>query len=446
MSGRLDVQFVSVNHNKFIPFSQDPTKSAKKEPSIPNRLLSDPRTAKMALAFDLSAISDQLPPNTGPPGLVPVNGLTSNANANKNLRHVPCKFFRQGICQAGNSCPFSHNLEGSLGADKLPCKYFQKGNCKFGLKCALAHFLPDGTRVNSKSLYRRSERDRSNQQYQGSFSLSADNSQTTRPAYSGYSGNKSHSSSYADSFAPLAATARSSSFSDTMMQSGSFLESLGSSAFADAFAAPLSVGSGVGYSYKPLTDPLSEPIQISSNGSFQLSLGYLTLGQGATHSQFATSMRANSAGLGSSNERPTSMSHSNSFQKQKSTLAGASPGILSISSLNSSEFNTGISFQSPQSQFSTPYSKPFSRYHTSISPVNNFLQGHDALVTDSAIVDDGSDDDNAFFEDYVPASLNLILTPQERQRRKSRSQSGTLLLRPSVGLKDKGPEDVFLMD
>lgn len=87
--------------------------------------------------FDFDSLKSELPPNTGPPGTVSTNGNTSNS---KNLSHVPCKFFKQGVCQAGNSCPFLHNLEGSLGADKLPCKYFQKGNCKFGLKCALAHF------------------------------------------------------------------------------------------------------------------------------------------------------------------------------------------------------------------------------------------------------------------------------------------------------------------
>lgn len=36
--------------------------------------------------------------------------------------------------------------------ETAPCKYFQKGNCKFGVKCALAHILPDGRRVNPKSL------------------------------------------------------------------------------------------------------------------------------------------------------------------------------------------------------------------------------------------------------------------------------------------------------
>ncbi|GME66701.1 unnamed protein product [Ambrosiozyma monospora] len=66
------------------------------------------------------------------------------------LSHVPCKFFRQGACQAGNSCPFSHATD--ISSDSQPCKYFQKGNCKFGVKCALAHILPDGRRVNPKTL------------------------------------------------------------------------------------------------------------------------------------------------------------------------------------------------------------------------------------------------------------------------------------------------------
>lgn len=71
----------------------------------------------------------------------------SSAKAS-NLSHVPCKFFKQGSCQAGDSCPFSHAINAST-AD-APCKYFQKGNCKFGNKCALAHILPDGRRVNGK--------------------------------------------------------------------------------------------------------------------------------------------------------------------------------------------------------------------------------------------------------------------------------------------------------
>ncbi|KAK4247445.1 hypothetical protein C7999DRAFT_14488 [Corynascus novoguineensis] len=62
-----------------------------------------------------------------------------------NTSHVPCKFFRQGACQAGNACPFSHDLS---AASETVCKYFAKGNCKFGPKCANIHVLPDGRRIN----------------------------------------------------------------------------------------------------------------------------------------------------------------------------------------------------------------------------------------------------------------------------------------------------------
>jgi len=70
------------------------------------------------------------------------------AKSPSDLSHVPCKFYRQGGCQAGTACPFSHNLDPS--ADTAPCKYFSKGNCKFGSKCMLAHILPDGRRVNPR--------------------------------------------------------------------------------------------------------------------------------------------------------------------------------------------------------------------------------------------------------------------------------------------------------
>ncbi|KAI1190354.1 hypothetical protein F5B17DRAFT_438184 [Nemania serpens] len=62
-----------------------------------------------------------------------------------NTSHVPCKFFRQGACQAGSACPFSHDLG---AASETVCKYFAKGNCKFGPKCANVHVLADGRRIN----------------------------------------------------------------------------------------------------------------------------------------------------------------------------------------------------------------------------------------------------------------------------------------------------------
>ncbi|KAK0113876.1 hypothetical protein ONS95_014121 [Cadophora gregata] len=95
------------------------------------------------------------PPNAlngagGPPP--PVGGMgrfegPRSPPGRQNTSHVPCKFFRQGACQAGSACPFSHDL---ASTNDTVCKYFAKGNCKFGPKCANVHVLPDGRRVNYK--------------------------------------------------------------------------------------------------------------------------------------------------------------------------------------------------------------------------------------------------------------------------------------------------------
>ncbi|KAI9676878.1 MAG: hypothetical protein M1817_006717 [Caeruleum heppii] len=86
------------------------------------------------------------------PGLGPAGHLNHSRSPpnSKNTSHVPCKFFRQGTCQAGKACPFSHAIDST--AFQTPCKYFAKGNCKFGAKCALAHILPDGRRVNRQQM------------------------------------------------------------------------------------------------------------------------------------------------------------------------------------------------------------------------------------------------------------------------------------------------------
>ncbi|CDO76780.1 hypothetical protein BN946_scf184978.g9 [Trametes cinnabarina] len=65
----------------------------------------------------------------------------SSSAKTKDLSHVPCKFFKVGSCTAGSSCPFSHQVL-EPGQAKEVCAWFVKGNCKFGHKCALAHVLP----------------------------------------------------------------------------------------------------------------------------------------------------------------------------------------------------------------------------------------------------------------------------------------------------------------
>ncbi|KAJ7634458.1 hypothetical protein FB45DRAFT_468036 [Roridomyces roridus] len=68
-------------------------------------------------------------------------GKKSAGSKAKDLSHVPCKFYKVGSCTAGSSCPFSHSLV-EPGGQKDVCAWFVKGNCKFGHKCALAHVLP----------------------------------------------------------------------------------------------------------------------------------------------------------------------------------------------------------------------------------------------------------------------------------------------------------------
>ncbi|TVY60753.1 Zinc finger protein [Lachnellula suecica] len=104
----------------------------------------------------MSTGSLNIPPPTAPNGnggaQPPAAGMQRfegprSPPGRQNTSHVPCKFFRQGACQAGAACPFSHDLHST---QENVCKYFAKGNCKFGPKCANIHVLPNGLRVNYK--------------------------------------------------------------------------------------------------------------------------------------------------------------------------------------------------------------------------------------------------------------------------------------------------------
>ena len=67
---------------------------------------------------------------------------TQKNNKNfKNYSHIPCKFFKMGKCQAGRSCPFSHNLNFDQACN-IPCSFFLKGECKFGENCLNLHEFP----------------------------------------------------------------------------------------------------------------------------------------------------------------------------------------------------------------------------------------------------------------------------------------------------------------
>ncbi|KAL6945098.1 hypothetical protein ACO0QE_002543 [Hanseniaspora vineae] len=63
--------------------------------------------------------------------------ITKSSIPVKLYPHVPCKFYQQGMCQAGVNCPFSHDLNACK--KRQVCKYFQRGHCKFGAKCCNVH-------------------------------------------------------------------------------------------------------------------------------------------------------------------------------------------------------------------------------------------------------------------------------------------------------------------
>lgn len=474
-----EIQFLTINHDKYIPFSDSSSKGSLRNSSrVSLGSFSQPRL-KTAHTFDLGSLLEQLPPNTGPPGSVPVNGGSgAGANANKNLSHVPCKFFRQGNCQAGNSCPFSHNLDGSLAADKLPCKYFQKGNCKFGLKCALAHFLPDGTRVNSKSLnlnFRRQERGQGGSHESGILSqsielTSAPTLSRSRGSFNSSTGAGAHRSKTHVGGSSDASYRPSLSSSAEKFHSGSRFSASDLSAH----------GSAEIYALGDAKTNISEPINIrtssfgdndashsistlraSLHNSSSLTLYHMQNGGRATLSSVPGNYQATQDWLLHSGVSSNTFTTPNSLTAAMRSLSSTSPTTM-VSLPASIDFSSNLLHNGrtelPSDHFAFRSRLGLGTSNFFMSPPHTNVR----IVSESAILDGSQeedaleDDENAFFEDYVPASLgNLILTPQERQRRDSRSQSGTLWVRPTIersqSVSKKNPtaghdNDVFLME
>lgn len=415
---------------------------------------STPKSLKDLDAFDLSSLNSLLPPNTGPPGTVNIN--SGGTNSNKNLSHVPCKFFRQGICQAGSSCPFSHNLDGSLGADALPCKYFQKGNCKFGLKCALAHFLPDGTRINSKS-FMNNMRDKKNNNGNGNGHSNSMNGSNTS--------SKSHGNHLLNYMSNVSATSNPMSFNgfhSDPIDIGSYNQSITppNKPMANfmAFSSQSRISSNnlatINSKYNsPMNGSNSNPISLSvdvGSNSFHSVPNYTSNAFSNSYSNSTFGFANNNSGTHTSVITPNSLLNSSNSQPNsaggglfRSYSSATSPTVITNQSnspqqsnfFNQKQFishsptnmnmNSGTSFGS----FSKSLTSNTKFHSGSFSSYLNSLDIHE-----SAIIDDEDQGKDTFYEeDYVPASLgDIILTPQEMQGRDSRSQSGTLLVRPNL--------------
>ncbi|WWD05682.1 hypothetical protein V865_003763 [Kwoniella europaea PYCC6329] len=136
-----------LNDDNWRDRSPAPTTATASTPSTATTTNATSGKAKVVGGFEKREIKSA--------GLNAVSGLSANkdkkdgkrdnkdkdeAEGDKALSHVPCRFFKAGACTAGDSCPFSHAAPDA--AKREICQWFLKGNCKFGHKCALAHVRP----------------------------------------------------------------------------------------------------------------------------------------------------------------------------------------------------------------------------------------------------------------------------------------------------------------
>ncbi|KAI9837847.1 MAG: hypothetical protein M1819_006781 [Sarea resinae] len=324
----------------------------------------------------------------------------------KNTSHVPCKFFRQGACQAGKACPFLHSNDSAT--ETAPCKYFAKGNCKFGAKCALAHILPDGRRVNRPNLAMGGGHlnlgGRVNPQlyhnHESALAGSLLSQQANGRAASGFG--PQYPYPVTDEFTPL--QGQPNPKVDIPTIDTSFTASHPASKYGsprDDGRLPLSpVGKGLSALDAPL------PASFDSQGISWM----------ARHGPVAASVPSK-FGLESP---PSSLPN-------KSTI----PASDALRTLHDSAFgdDTRNRFNSIASSPPVGNDEYFNQ-----RPMHSQRYTKPNMVSASlprAAVNDDWDDNFAFEEDLVPNSLHELLTPQEKMRRFSRTEDDTFGQRQS---------------
>ncbi|KAK9457485.1 hypothetical protein V1511DRAFT_455303 [Dipodascopsis uninucleata] len=345
---------------------------------------------------------------------------SSRSPPSKNLSHVPCKFFRQGTCQAGNTCPFSHSMDSQL--EQAPCKYFQKGNCKFGAKCALAHILPDGRRVNHRSL----------PQNYGPLQLGGRNILPENNSYSNNPSALARSLIAHQRQPPQHSQTQQSHPSQT--QSSHSLESEYGLEF-NASPPDSTFSQSSHRTLGPLDVPM--PASLDSNGiSYLARHGPVAASVPAKFGMDAASPPSVPSGDLSSSHALRSLymsafgddliSGPKNFGSKLTGFMSPAADDPTSSSSSSPPGNVTLPFsgQQPRSNnfgATNPIGAPAGRRYVSSSfPArSNIWRG--SLPQEEIEVPDVFDSDNfAFEEDFVPSSLNELLTPQERRRRDSR--------------------------
>jgi len=69
----------------------------------------------------------------------------SNSDRKSNLSRVPCRFWNNGYCSAGDNCRFSHDQPNAQQPEtsNVPCRFFLQGTCQAGKRCLFSHTLEE---------------------------------------------------------------------------------------------------------------------------------------------------------------------------------------------------------------------------------------------------------------------------------------------------------------
>ncbi|XP_077983434.1 putative E3 ubiquitin-protein ligase makorin-1 [Glandiceps talaboti] len=64
-------------------------------------------------------------------------------------KEVLCRYFMNGVCRAGDGCPYSHDPSAKPA---MTCKYYLRGQCFYGDRCRFDHIRPNPTKTPQTSL------------------------------------------------------------------------------------------------------------------------------------------------------------------------------------------------------------------------------------------------------------------------------------------------------
>ncbi|KAL0959513.1 hypothetical protein HGRIS_011223 [Hohenbuehelia grisea] len=376
---------------------------------------------------------------------------SSSSSKSKDLSHVPCKFFKVGSCTAGSSCPFSHSLV-EPGGQKDVCAWFVKGNCKFAHKCALAHILPGQSmamdRKNKKAAQvaaggKEPKSRSSKNQPPARNQLLSGSTAPTRPARSPMSMPLKATISPSAPAPPLKDTDFNSSLAN--LDDDAKLPTAPAQGKPAAVSSPADPPAPVAKSPESPPPPPQPPVVASPKSPPGLPVGSPTaprrpvqptpavdFGPIGSPPRSAASPHVGSLSRTNGFSPATSPSHRDLAGNYLSTSPFSAPGNQSMYAAYGGEtsragiaqsLGTGLAMQGRA--WNNDYGPIPSQVMGSRTPrsgvdfdINLQYENHHRRRGQENAVDD---DD---LEDFIPSSLTDLLTPDERNRRMSRSNSG----------------------